>query len=40
MTLWIYDQYYINLGSPISIVFFLMILAPTFITTQGIGIRK
>jgi O-antigen ligase len=40
MTLWIYDQYYINLGSPISIVFFLMILAPTYITTQGIGIRK
>jgi O-antigen ligase len=40
MTLWIYDQYYINLGSPISIVFFLMILAPTYITTQGVGFRK
>ena len=40
LTLWIYDQYYINLGSPISIMFFLMILAPTYITTQGIGFRK
>ena len=40
MTLWIYDQYYINLGSPISIVYFLMILAPTFITSQGITLRQ
>ena len=40
MTLWIYDQYYINLGSPISIVFFLMIVAPTFITSQGITLRQ
>jgi O-antigen ligase len=40
LTLWIYDQYYINLGSPISIVFFLVIVAPTFITAQGVTLRK
>jgi O-antigen ligase len=40
MTLWIYDQYYINLGSPISIAFFLIILAPTFITSQGVPLRQ
>jgi hypothetical protein len=40
LTLWIYDQYYINLGSPISIAFFLMVVAPTFITSQGVPLRK
>jgi O-antigen ligase len=40
LTLWIYDQYYINLGSPISIIFFLVITAPTFITSQGITTRR
>jgi O-antigen ligase len=40
LTLWVYDQYYINLGSPISIVFFLVIVAPTFITNQGLTLRK
>jgi O-antigen ligase len=39
LTLWIYDQYYINLGSPISIAFFLMIVAPTFISSQGVTLR-
>jgi hypothetical protein len=40
LTLWVYDQYYINLGSPISIAFFLMVVAPTFITSQGVTLRK
>jgi O-antigen ligase len=40
LTLWIYDQYYINLGSPISIAYFLMIVAPTFITMHGVPLRK
>lgn len=40
LTLWIYDQYYINLGSPVSIVFFLVLVAPTFITSQGVTLRK
>jgi O-antigen ligase len=40
LTLWIYDQYYINLGSPISIAFFLMIVAPTFIAVHGVTLRK
>lgn len=40
LTLWIYDQYYINLGSPVSIIFFLVLVAPTFITSQGVTLRK
>jgi O-antigen ligase len=40
LTMWVYDQYYINLGSPISVMFFLMILAPTYITTRGKTLRS
>jgi O-antigen ligase len=39
LTMWIYDQYYINLGSPISIMFFLMLLAPTYVSNQGNTLR-
>jgi O-antigen ligase len=34
-TMWVYDQYYINLGSPVSLVFFMMMTAPTMIDWQG-----
>jgi O-antigen ligase len=40
LTMWVYDQYYINLGSPISVMFFLMLLAPTYVTTQGKTLRS
>lgn len=39
-TMWVYDQYYINLGSPVSLVFFLYLMAPTFVTDQGVGLRR
>lgn len=35
LTMWVYDQYYINLGSPISVMLFLMLLAPVYVTTDG-----
>jgi O-antigen ligase len=40
LTMWVYDQYYINLGSPISVMLFLMLMAPTYVTTQGITLRR
>jgi O-antigen ligase len=40
MTIWVYDQLYINLGSVISLLFFLMMAAPAYITTQGVGLRR
>jgi O-antigen ligase len=40
LTMWIYDQYYINLGSPISVILFLMLMAPTYVTNQGITLRR
>ena len=40
MTMWVYEQLYINLGSVISIVFFLMMAAPAYITTRGVGLRR
>jgi O-antigen ligase len=39
-TMWVYDQYYINLGSPVSVVFFLYLMAPTWITNEGVTIRR
>jgi O-antigen ligase len=39
-TIWVYDQYYINLGSPISVIFFLMLMAPTYVTDQDALIRR
>ena len=39
-TMWVYDQYYINLGSPISVILFLMLMAPTYVTDQGALIRR
>ena len=40
LTLWVYEQLYINLGSVISLVFFLMLAAPAYITTQGVPLRR
>lgn len=40
MTIWVYEQLYINLGSVISVVFFLMMVAPAYVTTQGKTIRR
>jgi hypothetical protein len=40
LTMWVYEQLYINLGSVISVVFFLMLMAPAYITTQGTGLRR
>jgi O-antigen ligase len=40
LTMWVYDQYYINLGSPISVMLFLMLMAPTYVTNQGIMVRR
>jgi O-antigen ligase len=40
LTMWVYDQYYINLGSPVSVVLFLMLMAPTYVTTQGALLRR
>ena len=40
MVIWVYEQLYINLGSVISVVFFLMMVAPTYVTTQGNTIRE
>jgi O-antigen ligase len=39
-TMWVYDQYYINLGSPVSLLFFLLLAAPTYITNQGVALRQ
>jgi O-antigen ligase len=39
-TMWVYDQYYINLGSPVSLLFFLMLAAPMYVTTQGVALRE
>ncbi len=38
-TMWVYDQYYINLGLPVSCLFFLMLAAPIYITTQGVAVQ-
>ncbi len=40
LVIWIYEQLYINLGSVASLTFFLMMAAPAYITTQGIGLRR
>ena len=39
LTMWVYDQYYINLGSPISVMFFLILLSPVYVTNQGKTLR-
>jgi O-antigen ligase len=39
LTMWVYDQYYINLGSPISVMFFLMLMSPTYVTREGKTLR-
>jgi O-antigen ligase len=39
LTMWVYDQYYINLGSPISVMFFLMLMAPVYVTKEGRTLR-
>jgi O-antigen ligase len=39
LTMWVYDQYYINLGSPVSVMFFLMLMAPTYVSNQGNTLR-
>ena len=39
LAFWVYEQLYINIGSAISIVFFLMMVAPTYITKQGETVR-
>lgn len=38
--LWIYEQIYINLGSAVSLVFFIVLTAPTYITTRGVTLRS
>ena len=38
--LWVYEQLYINLGSAVSLVFFMVLLAPTYITTRGVTLRS
>jgi O-antigen ligase len=40
LTMWVYDQYYVNIGSPISVMLFLMLMAPTYVTTQGVMLRR
>lgn len=40
LVLWIYEQLYINLGSVYSLVFWLMFVAPAYITTEGKPIRR
>jgi O-antigen ligase len=40
MVIWVYEQLYINLGSVASLVFFLMMAAPAYITTQGTSLRR
>ncbi len=40
LVIWIYEQLYINLGSIASLVFFLMMAAPAYITTQGTALRR
>lgn len=40
LTMWVYDQYYVNLGSPISVMLFLMLMAPTYVTNQGVFLRR
>ena len=39
LTMWVYDQYYINLGSPISVMFFLLLMSPVYITKEGKTLR-
>jgi len=39
LTMWVYDQYYINLGSPISVIFFLMLMSPVYVTKEGRTLR-
>jgi O-antigen ligase len=40
MTLWIYEQLYLNLGSVASLVLFIMLNAPAYITTHGVTLRR
>jgi O-antigen ligase len=35
LAVWVYEQLYINLGSIVSLVFWLMMAAPTYIDVQG-----
>ncbi len=39
LAFWVYEQTYINIGNAIAIVFFLMMVAPTYITKQGETVR-
>lgn len=40
MTIWTYEQLYFNLGAVVSVAFFLMMAAPTYITTDGVTLRR
>jgi O-antigen ligase len=40
LVFWIYEQQYVNIGAVISLVFFLMMAAPAYITTQGVAMRR
>ena len=40
LVIWVYEQLYVNLGSMASLVFFLMMAAPAYITTQGVPLRR
>lgn len=39
LTLWLYEPLYINLGSVISVMFFMMIAAPRFVSMQQLARR-
>lgn len=40
LTLWLYEPLYVNLGSVTSLLFWLMIVSPTYVTAQGLPLRK
>jgi O-antigen ligase len=40
LTLWIYEQLYINLGSVAALVLFVMLNAPAYVTSQGVALRR
>ena len=39
LTIWVYEQQYINLGSIASLVFWLMMAAPVYVSAQGQSLR-
>ena len=40
LTLWVYEPVYINLGAVSSLLFWVMMVAPTYITKQGVPIQR